>query len=233
MQARHDRHLALTCRLSAHHRDFLCSPQPCFTSSSRFTSSSSRASPVLVLPEASRPTFGGVGIDGLSSLLGAKGKAAREQFVWAAAGSLFSSFIAQPFEAGKILAQVHHRPRRPPTVRSNSRPGPPTGEDEDEQEDGEGEGAGERDLDDEDEVRTFFEDAGERSRARSRRRSTTVDADGYVLRTGADGVERERILRRGRGEGNGPGGLTKRMWNGEAPSAPWKGATLSLRPMVG
>lgn len=168
-------------------------------------------------------------------MLGAKGKAAREQLVWAAAGSLFSSFIAQPFEACKILAQVQHLPRRPPTVRSDSQPGPPpTGEDEQEQEDDEGEGAGERDLDDEDEVRTFFEDAVERSRAPKVPLEApikpTVNADGYVLRTGADGVEREWILRRGRGEGNGPWSLTKRMWNGEGPSAPWKGALHSSVP---
>lgn len=76
------------------------------------SSSSVRPKPVLVLPESARPSS-----DSLAGLAGLGSSAftdrrAREALLWSAAGSLFSSFLAQPFETGKVLSQVGRQRKR-------------------------------------------------------------------------------------------------------------------------
>lgn len=207
------------CR-SAPTDDFLFLPPTLPPSGSppspRFASNNS-ASPVLVLPERSRPS---AAFPHLSPSIFSSQRA-REQLIWATAGSLFSSFIAQPFEAGKVLSQVQYLPRRT----SLPKPAGP-----DSVHEAEGTTEDEEEPNDEEDAQAYFEELIVNASSLQRIPEEDVlggvarkgvDADGYVLRTDEDGVKMEWVLKRG--EANGPFAMTKRLWNGEGPTAPWKG----------
>lgn len=192
------------------------------SSSSSSTSArlKSSSSPILVLPETSRPTFGGVGLGGDGST-DASFRATRDALLWSLGASFLSSFVAQPFETGKVLSQIQYLPRRSfATLQEAAQRAEGTGTPEVEEM-----------PDDDDDAQAYFEDLVAVAAYKPRTTSTTgptgdrrqTDAEGYVLRRGSDGDEPrdEWVMKRGY-SGDGPWAMTKRLWNDEGPGAPWK-----------
>jgi hypothetical protein len=190
------------------------------SSAGRFKSSSS---PVLVLPEASRPAaFGGVGLGGDGSA-DATFRATRDALLWSLGASFLSSFVAQPFETGKVLSQIQYLPRRSFATLQEAA----------QRAEGSGTPEVEEMPEDDDDAQAFFEDLVAVAASKPRAASTgpagdrrQTDAEGYVLRRGSDGDEPrdEWVMKRGY-SGDGPWAMTKRLWNDEGPGAPWKGTS--------
>lgn len=209
------------------------------SSSSRFKPSSSSSSPVLVLPESSRSQFGGVGLSSSAAGGGdASFRATRDALLWSLGSSFLSSFVAQPFEAGKVLAQIQYLPRRSFTTLQL--------EQQQRQQQQQADGGGPADgsggggtpevdeLSDDDDAQAYFEDlvaVASKTRVKPDVVRRQTDADGYVVRRGSDGddVRDEWVMKRGY-SGDGPWAMTKRLWNDEGPGAPWKGVSSSSLP---
>ncbi|CED84964.1 Mitochondrial substrate/solute carrier [Phaffia rhodozyma] len=198
------------------------------------------APPALVLPEASRSNF-----PSLSSTTNQSFKSYRDQFVWTLGTSFLSSFLAQPFESGKVLSQIQYLPRKRLLLSggasanaTSSREPPPVSE----------EPIDPTELSDEEDAQAYFEDLVTEANRANQEASLSVpirpretDVDGYVVRRPSfrgrsTGLDRPEDLGEAKLEwimeigysGDGPWAMTKRLWNEEGPAGPWKGLTLSF-----
>lgn len=197
---------------------------------------------MLVLPESSRPQFTVALPPSLSS-----SSNAQNALLWSLGSSFLSSFLAQPFESGKILAQVQYLPRRSfarqgfqrrPSSLKEAKEASLRRDEEEEEEEEDGGKEGEE-ISDEEDAQAYFQDllsqASQSATMGEQGERRETDADGYVLRRvgggGAKGERDEWVMKRGY-SGDGPWAMTKRLWNDEGPGAPWKGAFFSFLPSL-
>lgn len=196
---------------------------------------------MLVLPESSRPQFAVALPPSLSS-----SSNAQNALLWSLGSSFLSSFLAQPFESGKILAQVQYLPRRSfarqgfqrrPSSLKEAKEASLHPQEEEEEEEGEKEV---EEISDEEDAQAYFQDllsqASQLNTTGQVGERRETDADGYVLRRvggggGGKGERDEWVMKRGY-SGDGPWAMTKRLWNDEGPGAPWKGAFFSFFPSL-